>query len=368
MADLHRMIARFPLVARPRPLCSPLPDRLRDLSNLATKATGQESSERAATIAAVHNKAALIASDVGMPDLAREFCWRHFDLYQDSRPLPAQQSRYALEPVVNLARLRIRAGDGKTAHLLLDGLYHSVTSGTELVIEGRRLSFAGFTDSAKARETVRGWLWTVLLGDGTRALSSAGLWEEALAHVECHRGVGDRLLDGRQVLIVARCLAGEHEEALRLVQQSAVGEPWEHPVAACLAALCLRFGGVEPPASSLVRRYVAYLDADRQPGLAVFRARLGLTALDVLTGRACREVQTLAARVIYDGVASGDSTVARDLLTHETLAQVMSDTDRSALQRAADGRKPLTDVRDGIEQALHNMIVAMMARPAAMKQ
>jgi hypothetical protein len=49
------------------------------------------------------------------------------------------------------------------------------------------------------RDEVRQWLWRVILADGARALITAGHWKEALAHVQRHHGVGERMLDGRQV-------------------------------------------------------------------------------------------------------------------------------------------------------------------------
>src|SRR5213079_568106 len=82
------------------------------------------------------------------------------------------------------------------------------------------------------------WLWTVLLADGTRALAGAGRWKDALDHLQQHRGIGHRLLDGRQVAVLATCLTGDPAAALMLLEASAPAEPWEHAVAACLALAC----------------------------------------------------------------------------------------------------------------------------------
>lgn len=38
-----------------------------------------------ARASAVHNRAALLASDCGLPDLAREWCHRHADAYLRAR-------------------------------------------------------------------------------------------------------------------------------------------------------------------------------------------------------------------------------------------------------------------------------------------
>ncbi|MEN8654357.1 hypothetical protein ABCR94_28115 [Streptomyces sp. 21So2-11] len=209
--DVSQIAQRFPLVARPRPACPPLADRVGEISNLA-RAAGRDGNVTSATVAS--NKAALIASDCGMPDLARALCWRHAEGFLRALPLSAQEARYALEPLVNLARLRIRGGDGNGAYHLLDTLNQAVKSKTEAVIDGRAMSFEHLTQSAADHQQVCQWLWTVLLGDGTRALVVAGQWDRALAHAEQHRGVGQRLFDGRQVEVLVHCLGGQPNGAL----------------------------------------------------------------------------------------------------------------------------------------------------------
>jgi len=85
---------------------------VREVAELARTAAGQTGG--GLTLAATtHNKAALIASDCGLPDLARSLCWQQFDVYLRARPLGAQAARYTLEPIANLARLLIREGNGK---------------------------------------------------------------------------------------------------------------------------------------------------------------------------------------------------------------------------------------------------------------
>lgn len=46
------------------------------------------------------------------------------------------QARYMLEPVVNLARLQIRAADSDQALHLLEARYTAVTTNADLIIEG----------------------------------------------------------------------------------------------------------------------------------------------------------------------------------------------------------------------------------------
>ncbi len=52
------------------------------------------------------------------------------------------------------------------------------------------------------------WLWTVLLSDSLRALCKAGHWTEALRQAQQHNGIGQRLLDGRQIAVLPPAPAG----------------------------------------------------------------------------------------------------------------------------------------------------------------
>ncbi|MGD6751948.1 hypothetical protein [Streptomyces sp. BH105] len=276
------------------------------------------------------NKAALIASDCGMPDLARTLCWRHAEVFLRARPLGAQEARYALEPLVNLARLRIRDGDGPGAYHLLDSLNRAVRSQTEAVIDGRTVSFQHLTTLAADHQQVCQWLWAVLLGDGTRALVAAGQWDRARAHSEQHRGVGQRLFDGRQVEVIARCLGGQPLEALGFLDGSTLTESWEHTVAACLAVLCFTAAGRRPvgPVQKMVKYY---LELDAAPELAVFRSRVGLAVLDLSPTAQQAEV---LLHLTHEATTSGDGYVARDLLAHPVCRQEMSPDEHQSLSAA----------------------------------
>jgi len=191
--DLGPIDQRFPLVARPRPTCPPLAERVGQLRRMALTAHAESNQ---ASAAAVQNKAALIASDCGLHDLARTLCWQHFDTYLSRWPLDAPTARHALEPLVNIARLLIRLRNANGAHHLLNALFHAVSAYGDALIDGRSLSFRHLTNTEEDQRTLCQWLWTVLLADGTRALTSAGRWQEALAYVQQHKGIGRRLLDG----------------------------------------------------------------------------------------------------------------------------------------------------------------------------
>ncbi|MEU4659484.1 hypothetical protein AB0G32_37075 [Streptomyces sp. NPDC023723] len=314
--DVSRIAQRFPLVARPRPACPPLVDRVREITDFA--AAARDGKVTLATAAL--NKAALIASDCGMPDLARDLCWRHAEVFLRAQPLSAQEARYALEPLVNLARLRIRDSDGPTAYRLLDSLNRAVRSKTETVIDGRTTSFRHLTQSAADHQQVCQWLWTILLGDGNRALVAAGQWNRARAHNEQHRGVGQRLLDGRQVEVLARCLGGQPAEALDFLDMSTLAENWERLIAACLTVLCRAAAGACPngPVRKMMKHY---LSLDTAPELAVFRSRAGLAVLDLSPPPQQAEV---ARCLIHEATTSGDGYVAWDVLAHPTCRTEMS--------------------------------------------
>ncbi|WP_326742716.1 hypothetical protein [Streptomyces sp. NBC_01768] len=325
--DVSQIAKRFPLVARPRPACPPLAERVREVTDLAAAAE-RDGNVTSATVAL--NKAALIASDCGMPDLARSLCWRHTEVFLRAQPLGAQEARYALEPLVNLARLRIRDGDGDAAYLLLDLLNRAVRLKSEGVIDGRTVSFQHLVDSPADHEQVCQWLWTVLLGDGTRALVSAGQWGRARSHGEQHHGVGQRLFDGRQVEVLVRCLGGQPTDALEFLNNSALSQDWERPVAACLAVLCLTAAG-ECPAGPVETMLGHYLALDAAPEFAVFRARVGLTVLDLSPRPQHAEV---LRRLVHEATTYGDGYVARDVLAHPVCHEQMTQAQTRTLSAA----------------------------------
>lgn len=99
----------FPLVLRPRPPGLPLEARIAELTGLARPADGT-AHQRVSRAAEVLNKAALIASDCGMPGLARALCHRQHELFDRARPLPPWAAQLALQPILNIPRQLIREG------------------------------------------------------------------------------------------------------------------------------------------------------------------------------------------------------------------------------------------------------------------
>ncbi len=330
--DPHGPIAeRFPLIARFRPACLPLPARVRALADLAGTAMHKADQGLAS---AVYNQAALITSDVGLPELAREMCHQHAAAYLHACPLPGMAAIRALEPVVNLARLQIRAGHADDCRERLLALYEAVSHGRAAQFEDVVVP-ADLTVASEDQDEVRAWLWRVLLADGTRTLTTKGRWSEALAHIEAHRGVGKRMLDGRQVAVLAALAAGDRDRAAAILEDTTPGEEWEQAVTACLTALCRRDAG------QLTDHHVTalastYLRQKAEHGMTVFETRLGLTTLDVIdsAGDPC------ARHVVDDlhrrAMNANDGYAARESLAHPlftTLATDHQQQDCTALVR-----------------------------------
>ena len=121
---------------------------------------------------------------------------------------------------------------------------------------------------------LRDWWWSVLLCDGTQALSGGGQWELALAHARAHRGIGRRLLEGRQVAVLAALADGDPATARALLHRATPTQPWEHAVAAVLGALCeaSRTGVGDPATVVAMARRLGELEPD--PARGMFRIRL----------------------------------------------------------------------------------------------
>ncbi|UGQ13571.1 hypothetical protein LO772_08185 [Yinghuangia sp. ASG 101] len=363
--DARRLAQRFPLVPRPRPACTPLPERVRALGELADAAERATGTEALIKAAAVHNLAALIASDCGLPELARALCHRQAATCLRAQPLGAQQARHALEPLVNLARLLIRDGDGEAAYQLLDRLFQAVRTRADAVVDNLRLDLRNLTASPQDHQDVCRWLWTVLLADGTRALVAAERWTDALVHVEQHRGVGHRLLDGRQIAVLAALFGNRPHAALAALTAAAPAEPWEHAVAACLDALCR--ASAKPQRShdtsdtSVATAVDRYLDLPATTGLVVFRTRLGATVIELAAtaghhDRAAQAAERLTTEALSDGYA------ARDLLACPTarLSVPVGDLRRLAQVRHAAGLGG-----DALTNQLHDELTAAVAKSEA---
>ncbi|WP_405542792.1 hypothetical protein OG478_13850 [Streptomyces phaeochromogenes] len=344
---------RFPLVARPRPTCLPLPQRVHALAELADTAAKQGDPSVAST---VYNQAALIASDIGAPATARAMCHQHAAAYLHACPLPGMTAIRALEPVVNLARLQIRAGHADDGRQHLLALYNAVSTGAPAQFDGIAVP-ADLTTSPEDRHEVRAWLWRVLLADGTRTLTTAGRWAEALAHIEEHHGVGQRMFDGRQVAVLTALTTGDTLAAESLLAHTAPGESWEDAVTGCLTVLSRRAAG-QPFHRQLQDLAAAYLVRRDEQGMTVFNTRLGLTVLDAITSPEDPAARRVATDLHRRATEATDGYAARELLGHPSLTTLMSDREtqdcRALLRTCALGTGTFpADLHDAVEAALH---------------
>jgi hypothetical protein len=320
---------RFPLVARTRPACAPLTRRVADLCDRARHA---EQNSDLAEACLVHNQAALVASDCGLPDLARQWCHRQANIYLRAHPLSAQVTRHALEPLTNLARLYIRQGQGERAYELMETLFTAVSSRTHATIDGVQIP-ADLTNSPQAHQEIRRWLWAVLLATGARALATAGRWADAYARLRDYNGIGRRMLDGRQVAVIAHAVAGETDHALALLADTTPGEPWENAVTACLTILC-QGRSDSPDLDTLLTPYNVLDTA--APGLAVFHTRLGLSFIDAIGTKDDRAARQISTGLIDRATTVHDGYIARDVLTHNRCRQQLTQTQTRELTDLVD--------------------------------
>lgn len=321
----------FPLVVRPRPPGLPLEARIAELTGLAARPAEGTCHDRMSRAAEVLNKAALIASDCGVPAIARALCHRQHELFDQARPLPAWAAKLALQPLLNIPRQLIREGHGQDAYAVLETLYHAARERTTAVIDGRPVDLSMVTCAPDDRKTVCTLIWAVLLADGTRALALAGRWREAADHTAEHRGVGRRLLDGRQAHILALVQDGQADKAAVMVEQSTIAEPWEHAVQGLLRVMCLRAAGTgsgHHVATMLAAARALTQEQDRST--AVMRTRTGMIALDLAGTSDDPQSRPLRAALIT--TAAGDAYVARDVLAHHQIRQDLTTGQRRDLQ------------------------------------
>ncbi len=318
---------RFPLIARPRPACASLPARITALADLARRA---EADDDLTSAARVLNQAALIASDCDQPDLARAWCHRHARAWlRNPHRLDEASARHALEPLVNLARLHIRARDGDTGYQLLTRLFEAIRDRTDTMIETVAVPAAALTNNGHAHQQLTRWLWGVCLADGTRALTTAGHWQEAESHLRQRNGIGNRMLDGRQVAVIARLVTVQYPAAHQLLTHTQPGELWEAAVTACLTAWC-RPNGQPLPSTDRDTMTNLYQQLPTTPELLVFHTRLGLSIIEAQYESNTADIAAVERNLVDTALRLRDGHAARDLL-HHPLSIRMSPLAQSAL-------------------------------------
>jgi hypothetical protein len=182
---------------------------------------------------------------------------------------------------------------------------------------------ADLTNSPQAHQEIRRWLWAVLLATGARALATAGRWADASARLADYNGIGRRMLDGRQVAVIAHAVAGEPRHALTLLADTTPGEPWENAVTACLTILCQEGSDIPDLAKLLAPYYAVDTTA---PGLAVFHTRLGLSYLDAIGTADDQAAQRISTQLTARATTVHDGYVARDVLAHNRCREYLTQT------------------------------------------
>ncbi|SDD86942.1 hypothetical protein [Glycomyces harbinensis] len=310
MPELPKALATwFPLVPRARPLCAPLDKRIAAVSTMAERA------RNATEAAAALNLTALITSDIGAHDLARDLCWNQFLVFAKHAPLNAERAVLAMEPIINLARLATREGDGDRAHHILDQALTAATDHISTWIDQREVDVAAMAVDRHGRNAMQEKLWIAFLSDGARALTRAGRWTEARQAAERCSGIGNRLLDGRQTAIIATIAADETDATQALIASTEVIEPWEEALITYFEMCSSAALRDSPDAKSrlLIDQIVGLALPQEQQ---LFQVRLGLSVLELAClGRAASE---LAATFGPIAMRDGDAYAARDLLSSPT--------------------------------------------------
>ncbi|MEV7331432.1 hypothetical protein [Micromonospora sp. NPDC093244] len=324
-ASVAAALRYFPLLGRPRPDCPALPLRLKEITNSAETAI-QKREHGMPDAAHTLNKAALIASDAGMPDLARKLCWQHINAYRHrGRPLSILEARYMLEPVLNLARLQIRADHGAPALPLLEAMHDAVTHRTDLIMDDQSLPTATLDGEAGERRKLREWVWLQLLGEGIRILALSNRWADAAALAQKHNGIGSHLMEGRQAAIIAACIQDKPAQGRKLLADSTLTEPWEQQVAACLNVICT--GPTSPAVSHHLATATEQLAGPiSAPNYASYRARLGLTTAILASPTRPERAKRLLHQTAQQAIDTTDGYAARDILNfREPLSGITAD-------------------------------------------
>lgn len=311
----HRMVARFPLVARRRFRCPDLETQVRTVQECANSChepgTAEERINRACT---VWNLSALIAADCGQSGLAVELCRRQFAVFRSAAPVSGVAVIPLLQPLVNLARLTRRAGDPQRAYRELDAINHAVYEGGSVTLHGEQIDFDGLILDRPS--TVESWLRDVLRDEGTRALVAAGQWTNAARHSSRYDEAGGQLREARQTRIIELTLGGHIGAALDLVDTAVTTEHWEHAVAACLRGYAhLKSQGLDAADIATMLGAVRHARRTSDRPTTLFCARLGMAAADLMVA-AGSDASPLCTELVQDAQRSDDAFVARDVLAH----------------------------------------------------
>ncbi|MFJ4973024.1 hypothetical protein [Streptomyces sp. NPDC088755] len=288
-------------------------ERINHLTGLTVAPAGASHYDLVARTCSILNYGALIASDVGLPDMAADLCWRQHQIFADAGCMSGPIGVMSLMPLVNLSRLLTRDGQGEAAYDLLTRLNHAARQRGSAELDGRTVDLSSLTSTEADHRQVCQELYVTLLVDGARALARIGRWTEAAEAMAQHRGIGNRLLDGRQIRIMALMEQGLSQQALDLIDTTQPTEPWETAVGLLLRAHC-RPVGVPVARADLQHTLdeAVVLLTPPDPSTAVFQTHAGLAALDLDPEGQC--AGTLPKTIAE--VARLDAYAARDVLNH----------------------------------------------------
>ncbi|WP_329137716.1 hypothetical protein OG552_28455 [Streptomyces sp. NBC_01476] len=356
---------RIPLVRRPKAPALPLDERITHLTGLTIAPAGADHHDQVARAGGVLNYAALIASDVGMPDLAAELCWRQHKIFADAGHLTGNIAVMALMPLINISRLLTRQGDGDAAYDVLTRLYRAAQKRDTAEIHGNTVDLSLLTDTEAGHRKICEELWITVLVDGARALARIGRWTEAADAMTAHRGIGNRLLDGRQIKIMSLMERGLDQEARATINSTAPTEPWENTVAALLRVCCRPPDSTTPQQElDLVLQQAHALVSLPDPTTAAFQTRVGLTALELLQDRTSPHAGLLKNAVAE--AAGLDAHAARDVLNHpathltseqkQKLETVITASGLGAGKLSTAHTQTLTAAVDQADAALHELL------------
>ena len=144
-----------------------------------------------------------------------------------------------------------------------------------------------------------------------------------------HRGIGNRLLDGRQIMIMSLMEQGLIQQATAMIESSVPTEPWENTVATILRIHCRPKTPTSQKELDYAVQETLTLVTQPEPTTAAFRARLGLTTLD-LTAHQPTPYDSRLRDAVTD-VASSDAYAARDVLGHHGMRSQITDRQEQEL-------------------------------------
>ncbi|WP_261800623.1 hypothetical protein [Streptomyces sp. PBH53] len=312
---ISAIASRIPLVRRSKAPALPLDERITHLTGLTVAPAGASHHDLVARACGVLNYAALIASDIGMPALAADLCWRQHRVFADAGHLTGDIAVMSLMPLINISRLLTRDGEGHAAYDVLTRLYRAAQKRGTAEIHGHTIDLSALISTDADHRKICQELWTTLLVDGARALARIGRWTEAAEAMTAHRGIGNRLLDGRQIQIMSLMELGLDQQARDTIDSTIPTEPWENTIAALLRIYCRPPTSPAPQADlDFALREATALIATPDPSTAAFEARVALSALDLVGDCTSPYVAPLRNAVV--GVAVLDAYAAREVLRH----------------------------------------------------